>query len=272
MYKLLVHLLILILLAAGISGCGLLKKQPVDPVSGSGPADPARIAEKGGVPVEFNYLTFSASVNFIAQGNEMALDGEMRIVRDSLIWVSLRKFGLEAARMMLTKDSVWLLDRINSRYFAGDYKYFMQQFKLDADYNLVEALILANPLENWSNEHLFSGCFNNECRILYAGRYRINQGPGMPEGSGITDQVVLYSESTGRLHQNTITIPGQNRSMSATYTGWIRIEGQLFPENTEITLNDGTQVTVLKIKNSGHSLGNIPAFPFKIPAAYKPLM
>jgi hypothetical protein len=268
-------ILLLTFLPLLTGGCGLLKKTEGQQQMVIEKTTPETIAGKGGIPVFFDYISYNTSLSFISGGNETTLDGQIRIKKDSLIWISVRKFGLEAARMMLSKDSVWVMDRINSRYFAGDYSYFVKQFNLDADYGLAEALMLANPLENWSAESVFEGCTDKICKISYPGRYRINQGQqgrSLPEGSSVTDQRVEFSEETGRLLSNTISVQGQERSIQATYTGWKSIEQQLLPLSTTLRIENRQTITELSMKNEGHSLHDAPSFPFKIPASYKPMM
>ncbi len=265
----------LLVMAAVLSGCGLLKKQPLQNEQVIRADNPEQIARNGGIAADFHHLTFSATFTLTAKGTETTLDGEVRIVHDSLIWISMRKFGLEVARMMLSKDSVWMLDRINSRYFAGDYRFFLSQYRQEADFNMVEALLLANPFKNWSDNLVFEGCSDNRCRIVYSGRYRINQGiPGksLPEGSGVMDQVVVLSEATGRILENSLSVPDQQRQLSVVYTGWTKLDGQLFPENAALTVQDQSNTTLLKIGSSDFSSANILTFPFKIPPAYKPMM
>lgn len=268
-------LFVLLLMATAISGCGLMKRQPTQNEPTLKSENPEQIARNGGIAANFHHLTFSATFTLTSKGTETSLDGEVRMVHDSLIWISMRKFGLEVARMMLSKDSVWMLDRINSRYFAGDYRFFLSQYRQEADFNMVEALLLANPFENWSDNLVFEGCSDNRCRIVYNGRYRINQGVqgrSLPEGSGVMDQVVVLSETTGRILENSLAVPDQNRRLSVVYTGWKKLEGQLFPENSTLTVEDQANTTILKIGSSGFSSGTILTFPFKIPPAYKPMM
>lgn len=44
--------------------------------------------------------------------------GRCTMVRDSLIYISLRAMGMEAATVRLTPDSLWIIDRYNGAYLA----------------------------------------------------------------------------------------------------------------------------------------------------------
>ncbi len=75
----------------------------------------------------------------------LRVEGKVRIIRDSLIWMNVKKFGIEAMRIKLTKDSVWILDRLKNKYFAGSYTTFERFAKIPFDFNLCQAVFLNEP-------------------------------------------------------------------------------------------------------------------------------
>ncbi|NJO89334.1 MAG: DUF4292 domain-containing protein [Chloroflexia bacterium] len=46
-------------------------------------------------------------LNILRSTKTITLKGNLRIQKDSLIWISLSGFGIEAARLKCTKDSVF---------------------------------------------------------------------------------------------------------------------------------------------------------------------
>ena len=73
------------------------------------------------------------------------VDGKVRIVRDSIIWMNVKKLGVEAMRIKLTKDSAWILDRLKKKYFAGSYADFEKFAKIPFDFALCQAVFLNEP-------------------------------------------------------------------------------------------------------------------------------
>lgn len=272
MMKPLVIILLTILL---LSGCGLLRKEVAEPLPQNNQvAVPPKVKIQEGVPASFITLSYDADITYIAGGSETGLDGMIRIRKDSIIWISIRKFGLEAARVMLSQDSVWVMDRINSQYFTGDYLFFSKQYKLEVDYNLIESLLLANPLSDWSGDVVSEGCDDKVCKISYPGRYRVNQGNkgSMPEGSAVTDQQVTFMKESGRLLSNTISIRGENRKLVSEYRTWKNLQQQLFPVKTELTVDNQGTLLVLKLDADSYKMNEPDTYPFKIPGMYKPMV
>ena len=69
----------------------------------------------------FNTLVCKASVDAKTPKLSTGFSANIRIKKDSAIWVSISPaLGIEVMRAVLTKDSVKFVDRINKRYYIGD--------------------------------------------------------------------------------------------------------------------------------------------------------
>ena len=74
------------------------------------------------------FKTFSAKIKVDYQnskGNQPNITAYVRILKDSLIWISgyATVFNIEAFRVLINKDSVFVLDKINKevQYRSIDY-------------------------------------------------------------------------------------------------------------------------------------------------------
>ncbi len=89
---------------------------------------------------------FNGKVNFLEE--EYNLNGIIRLKRDSLIWMSVRlSVGIEAARIIILKDSIKLASKITSTYISEKISFFEQITNVKMNYSLLEA-ILTNSLIN----------------------------------------------------------------------------------------------------------------------------
>lgn len=75
----------------------------------------------------------------------LRVEGKVRIIRDSLIWMNVKKMGIEAMRIKLTRDSVWILDRLKNKYFEGSYDSFEKFAKMPFSFRLSQAIFLNEP-------------------------------------------------------------------------------------------------------------------------------
>lgn len=255
-----------------IGGCGLGRETVKQETEA---ADALPLPAFKVVETDFKDISYNAGILLDAGGSENSVNATFRITKDSIMWISARKMGFEIGRLMLTEDSVWLLDRINNQYFAGDYLFFQNQFGIDVDYNLVQALFLGDPLSNWSEDDIETDCSDSRiCVITYPQRYRVNQGRDQrarPEGSTVTSQRVTVSKGNGKMLSNEIEIWGSGRKISAEY-GQFRPAGvSLLPGVTDIVINNQSEITKVSIIADSFKSDASNTYPFRIPGNYKPM-
>ncbi len=96
--------------------------------------------------VQFDWLDARANIDidskYLSAGGTLRL----KIRRDSIIWMSVKKFGFEAARAQVTPDSVYILDRLNNEYAIEPLSYLEQRYQLPARFDLLQQLLLGNPI------------------------------------------------------------------------------------------------------------------------------
>jgi hypothetical protein len=66
--------------------------------------------------------------------------------KDSVIWMNLTKFNFEGARIMLTPDSFYLIDRLNSQVFIKPFDYLQKTYNLPVNFVALQSLVLGNPV------------------------------------------------------------------------------------------------------------------------------
>ena len=103
----------------------------------------------------FEWLT--AKVDIDAESNGMECDdlsGQLRIRKDSLLWLSVNTtLGVEVARIKVSTDSLWVVNRIEQTYLAEPLDSLSAQLGMPLSLPLVQTLLLDNnegvpPVEN----------------------------------------------------------------------------------------------------------------------------
>lgn len=91
-----------------------------------------------------DFISYSSKVSInLAADKSLNLKGNIRIKKDSLIWISLSPgLGFEVARILLKPDSVFVLDRVRNTFYYGSYSYFQKVADVDLDFNSIQALLL----------------------------------------------------------------------------------------------------------------------------------
>jgi hypothetical protein len=60
---------------------------------------------------DFNYFKSKAKVDFESDGQQVSANLNIRMKDDSIIWLSITKFGKEAARLKMTPDSAYFIQK-----------------------------------------------------------------------------------------------------------------------------------------------------------------
>ena len=92
---------------------------------------------------QVHQLNAQAQVYIEGNGQSIAATANIIWIRDSVMWVNIRKFGLEAARALVTKDSVFVLNRLDKTYSARRLESLQRQYSLPAGFELMQSMLLA---------------------------------------------------------------------------------------------------------------------------------
>jgi hypothetical protein len=91
----------------------------------------------------FSYLKLKSKIDFQSENLSQSFPANVHIKKDSIIWISV-SVGIEAARCIITTDSILFMDRINRKYYGLSIKELSQQFNFDFDFSLLQSLLIGN--------------------------------------------------------------------------------------------------------------------------------
>src|SRR5688500_13267735 len=97
-----------------------------------------------------NFQTFSAKVNIDysgSDGKKYDVNANLRMYKDSAIWISANAvLGIEAIRVLVTRDSVKFLDKLNKTYTARSVDYLQEVTALPLNLAILQDLLIGNPV------------------------------------------------------------------------------------------------------------------------------
>jgi hypothetical protein len=101
-------------------------------------------------PLQFDYLSLKSKINFDDGSRNLGATANFRIKRDEKIWFSVSPgFGFEVARGLVTKDSLYLINKLQKEYHAYSFQELSQRVGVQLGYPILQAAILgdlARPL------------------------------------------------------------------------------------------------------------------------------
>ncbi len=89
------------------------------------------------------YLNAQAKIHFDGDGQNMSANANIVWIRDSAVWLNVKKFGLEAVRVLITKDSIFTLNRLNKTWSAKGLESLEREYSLPDGFGVLQQFILA---------------------------------------------------------------------------------------------------------------------------------
>jgi hypothetical protein len=104
------------------------------------PVEPAVQAKN----TTFRYLKAKGKLQLNMNGQQQTANMNLRIRRDSAIWLSGSLVGIEGVRALLTPDSVRVIMPLQREYFVGGYEYLSQLLGVPVTFQQVQAVLLGD--------------------------------------------------------------------------------------------------------------------------------
>jgi hypothetical protein len=98
-----------------------------------------------------DFKTFSGKLKVEYEdnkGKQPNITAYVRIVKDSIIWISgyATVFNIEAFRALITKDSVFVIDKINKEVSLRSIDYLQEVSEIPFDFTTLQDLLVGNPV------------------------------------------------------------------------------------------------------------------------------
>jgi|JI9StandDraft_2_1071091.scaffolds.fasta_scaffold27480_2 hypothetical protein len=119
------------------------------------PRSPEKVLERvlANDPGPTRYYSAKANVELSMPDGARSFKAQLRSVQDSAAWVSIiPALGIEVARVLMTPDSLKLLDKVNDHYFLGDSAATQQRFGLRPTLTLLQRALQGLPVGLDPNE------------------------------------------------------------------------------------------------------------------------
>jgi hypothetical protein len=205
------------------------------------------------------YTTFNAKLGIDYKsddGKKYDVNANVRMYKDSLIWISVNAIlGIEGMRVLITKDSVKLLDKLNKIYTARSVDYLQDVTSLPLNLFTLQDLIVGNAVFVDSNVVTFSANANT---ISF-----------LTTGQWFKNLVTLNAANNSLVHSKLDDVNiARNRTADLNYTDYETKKGFLFSTKRKISIKEKTGLEV-KLDFKQYEINESLSFPFSIPKNYE---
>lgn len=266
------YLLFAIITAGMMSSCVSSKKlQPTIKIDDNSAVETKPIIDSDSLKMSYSYLqdlknntinfqTFSgkAKVQFEDKnGRQPDANAIIRMAKDSIIWISFSStfLNLEVVRLLITPDSIVLINKLEKTVESHPFQFIQQIVQLPLTFPMLQDILIGNPLfvgdsiltTNISGNNILIETGNN----LFKNLLTISMDNHLLITSKITDNS-----------------PGNIRTANLAYSDYNTIEQRQFATFRSLNVENPSKLD-LRISFKEFEFNNELSYPFSIPGNYK---
>jgi hypothetical protein len=228
-------------------------KKVVSPVTVTAPATALAIEE-----IDFEYLHGKARMILRDAKKERDVKANVRIRKDSVIWMTFSVIGVQGGKALINKDSITIVSNVDKEYYVFDYAELSKRYNFDINFNVIQSAMLGNlisprkPEDEVAQETSF---------------FLLRQNSGTINVANYINSASMKIEKVEMKEGNT------SNSLVINYSNFQPLSNKLFPYNGTIslfykTLSGVLNTTIIFEYNKAEVGDKELKFPFNIPKRY----
>lgn len=217
---------------------------------------------------DFESLQAKVGIKVEREDNAFNLKGQLKMKKDSILWASITlPLGLEVARIKVTTDSIFFINKSNKSYLAEQTKSFNYLQNINADINTIQSVFTGNIflINKKSDNNVFIK--DNKYNLLskenitfinnkYKKNFTINKNIIIdPTLFRITKYEIINNEDS-------------DYGLTIDYSNFIEIKGKYLPSIIKINISTEEKMYIT-ITYSNISTNNNTQYNFSIPKKYE---
>lgn len=208
--------------------------------------------------IDFEYFHGKARMVFNDNKKERDVKANIRIRKDSVIWMTFSVIGVQGGKALINKDSITIVSTVDKEYYVFDYPGLTKRFNFEINYNTIQAAILGNLISPRSNaDKITPGPSFN---LLEQQRGTVNVKNHINAASRKLEKVEMKEDNT-------------DNSISVNYSNFQPVGDKIFPFNGIASIfyktPNGLLNTSITLEYNKAEVGDRELrFPFNIPRKY----
>lgn len=213
---------------------------------------------------------FNAEVS--NNGKVNTFKGRVRMRCDSLIWISIKPDVaiIEAFRMLISKDSIKLIDYIHKEYFVGDFGFISSAVQYDVNFGMVQGLFVGNPHFMFGRKDYQVSVASKDTILSSSDLNLYMKARKSAESAKFLFQAV-WVNGQHKAWRNLVYDPKNRMEMDIQYPEYQLLDSALYPKTGQLTIVGDTVNTRFIFDYTKTELHTEFDFPFTIPESYKPI-
>jgi len=209
--------------------------------------------------VQAKTISAKIKVKFTAAKSKQVITANLRIEKDSVIWISLTAIGgIPVAKMLITPHRVSYYEKLNNTYFDGDFSLLNSWLKADLNFDKIQNILFAQPAESIDNIDFILSISDRGYELKAKNKIDKN-----------TAEYWVNSENF-KLNKQQFS-KNKKEFLAFSYLGFDTTTAVIYPN--KMTVEAKNEKESIKVDLTYNSLKfDLPlSYPFKIPKGYKML-
>jgi hypothetical protein len=225
-------------------------------ISGPAPDRSQKEVFESLVSRNIDFKRFNAKADLVFDSEEQSGSGSMhlRMIKDSVVWLVIKKFGIEGARILIRPDSVFILYRLQDACQLGSISEVSDKFGIAINFKDVQQIMAGNTIPLKFEEIKSYKQEKNKCTLV-------------AHQNGLTISYVLNAHNLF-LEEMVVSDP-QNRTMKIIYSDYLKTNNKFIAYKKAIFVqSELIQEANMKINFDEIEINVQKATQFNIPSNY----
>jgi len=229
-------------------------KKVVAPVTLAPPPKPTLEIEE----IDFEYFHGKARMVLREANKEREVKANIRVRKDSVIWMSFSVIGVQGGKALVNKDSITIVSNVDKEYYVFEYAELSKRYNFTINYDVIQAAMLGNLVMDRKDED----DIQHETSFFL-----------LKQNAGTIDVVNYVNGASHKIEKVELKESNSNNSLVIKYSNFQPVENKLFPYNGTIdlfykTVSGLLNTTVIFEYNKAEVGTRELNFPFNIPKKY----
>lgn len=205
---------------------------------------------------DFKTLYIKADVDYQDTKQSQSLSAEIKIQKDQKILVSLRFLGITMAKALITPDGVKYYEKLNGKFFEGNYSALTTFLGTDLDFQKVQNLLIGQALDDLKKGNYKSSLADNLYQL---------------EGKSNDETLKIFSFEASKflLKKQQINQVEKSRTLEINYSEHKEYPEAVLPSKLLIEAYQAKGKTNIEIDYNTISFNEELSFPYSVPESYK---
>ncbi|MDP6922918.1 MAG: DUF4292 domain-containing protein [Lutibacter sp.] len=202
-------------------------------------------------------LTAKMTASYRGAKSNAAATIRLRIKKNEVIWMSASKLGIPFAKIKITPKGVQYYEKLQKRYFEGDFSLLSNWLGTDLNFQKVQNLLLGQAV--WD---LTKGRYTS---AIKDGQYQL----APRKNDRLFSLLYLFDPGHFKLNRQEIRSLSTNQHFSISYANYRMIQGLAFPGSMTLIATERRRRTTVTITYRSVAFNQAVRFPFSIPKGYQ---